>query len=249
MAWRWETEVAAGAWLASRLHGFAIDVSSVVPAGFEAYARIFHPLDGAHRRWADLARSNGRIAHAEMQWHHIARPVGSPAADPYRVDARMGSLPAAELEALVAVLGTRTGRAERCWFAVWEGFGQLHGGGAVAVLTSDGSVVHPDGLVPPHVRASAPRIELPARAYHLASGVLSDVVALEAALGGQSPNLWWPDDRSWCVATEIDFTWTYVAGSRSLIDALLLSAELEVLEALPTHRITAAGDELNAALD
>ena len=37
----------------------------------------------------------------------------------------------------------------------------------------------------------------------------------------QSANLWWPEDRAWCVTTDIDFAWTYVGGDRSLIEELI----------------------------
>lgn len=61
----------------------------------------------------------------------------------------------------------------------------------------------------------------------------------------QSANLWWPDDRAWCVATEIDFNTTYIAGSRTLLDALLGSGALEVYEASPTDGVTYGSDHLN----
>jgi hypothetical protein len=44
----------------------------------------------------------------------------------------------------------------------------------------------------------------------------------------QSPNLFWPADRSWCVASEIDFDSTLVGGSRDLVDAVLAHPGLEV---------------------
>jgi hypothetical protein len=65
----------------------------------------------------------------------------------------------------------------------------------------------------------------------------------------QSPNLWWPDDRSWFVATEIDHAWTYVGGSEALIDSIL---NADGLEALPVHISDSPfidGDDINAALD
>jgi hypothetical protein len=40
----------------------------------------------------------------------------------------------------------------------------------------------------------------------------------------------WPADHSWLVATEIDFDSTLVGGPQVLIDALVASAELEVLQ-------------------
>jgi hypothetical protein len=54
----------------------------------------------------------------------------------------------------------------------------------------------------------------------------------------QSPTLWWPDDRAWCVASEVDFHSTYVGGSRQLIDRLLGDERIEALEAAVTDRVT-----------
>jgi hypothetical protein len=43
----------------------------------------------------------------------------------------------------------------------------------------------------------------------------------------QSPNLFWPDDRSWCVGTEIDFDSTLVADTPELIEVVLAAPALE----------------------
>jgi hypothetical protein len=67
--------------------------------------------------------------------------------------------------------------------------------------------------------------------------------------GRQSPNIWWPDDQARCVATEIDFAWTYVGGSTAAIEAVLADPRLEALPARATHRFTHDSDLLNAALD
>lgn len=34
----------------------------------------------------------------------------------------------------------------------------------------------------------------------------------------RSPQWWWPTDRSWFVANEIDWPWSYIAGPAALID-------------------------------
>jgi hypothetical protein len=223
----WTTDGSAGAWLAERLHGFAVDAGSVVPDGFDAYARVFHPLgDGQDRRWHERAARNGRIAHPEMQLHLISRPPGavSPGYEPL-AGVRVGSLPQPELEALVALLLPHTGTPGRAWFAVWEGYAQLRPG------------------------ASPPVIDLPQRRYALATGAVGDAVAVSDALLDQSPNLWWPDDRAWCVATEIDLAWTYVGGTEAAVAAVLASPVLEAMSARTSDRATADGDTVNAALD
>jgi hypothetical protein len=65
----------------------------------------------------------------------------------------------------------------------------------------------------------------------------------------QSPNLWWPEDRAWFVATEIDYAWTYIGGSTELIDELLADDRLEVLPARLTDKPFYDSDTVNAALD
>jgi hypothetical protein len=44
----------------------------------------------------------------------------------------------------------------------------------------------------------------------------------------QAPNLIWPADRSWYVASEYDLDSTLVGCSRHLADAILAAPELEV---------------------
>jgi hypothetical protein len=51
------------------------------------------------------------------------------------------------------------------------------------------------------------------------------------------PSLWWPIDRSWCIAHDVDLRWTYIAGSEELADSLLTSG-LPCEEAPWDERIT-----------
>ncbi len=256
VTFEWTTEVEQGAWVAAGVHGFARDVGSVIPHGFEAYARIFHPIEqGPDRRWADLAARNGRIAHPEMQYHAIAQPVvGGEGRFDELNDLSVGSLPRPELDALARAVEPHTTTPASCWFAVWEGFGHLQGGAAVSRLTRRrwpfgwrrGAPEEP-ALVPAEVM-DGPRLELVSRAYLLLHGGVTDVAEVEELLHDQSPNLWWPDDRAWCVATEIDFGWTYVGGSEALIDAVLSDPELEALPAQLTDGATYDSDLLNAPI-
>jgi hypothetical protein len=61
----------------------------------------------------------------------------------------------------------------------------------------------------------------------------------------QSPNLLWPADRSWCLATEIDFDSTLIGGPQELIDALLQCPGLEAWPVSPADDLTFDGDLLN----
>ena len=233
------------AWIAPRLGAFASGVHGVIPAGFEAYARILHPAtsDGDQRvRWSDVAAACGKVAHPLMQFHTL---VG---VSPFDSDVRSGAwtgltpdqgdLEPESLAAVLDVLARHTALSERCWFALWEGYGWPFG---TERSTGEGA---------PRIDFDA-RVELPKRNYVLFAGPLE--AALEVGhwptpnwFLPHSPNIFWPDDTSWCVATEIDFYCTYVGGSRALMDELLADERLEVWEAHLDDPIAHDSDELNS---
>ncbi|WP_171814532.1 hypothetical protein [Arthrobacter dokdonensis] len=63
----------------------------------------------------------------------------------------------------------------------------------------------------------------------------------------QSPNLAWPADHAWCVATEIDFDSTLVGGTAEAISAVVNSPELEALDVSPGTRLDWKADTINRA--
>ena len=85
------------------------------------------------------------------------------------------------------------------------------------------------------------RVRLPNRDYLLFTGSVQHGEGWE-----EGPNLWWPGDRAWCVATEIDFPYTYVGGSRSLIEEALAHPRLEALPATTSDGITFDSDKVNS---
>jgi hypothetical protein len=81
-----------------------------------------------------------------------------------------------------------------------------------------------------------PRLHVAGRDHLLFVGPLADAGKWGAASFGHgiprdinSPNLLWPADHAWCVATDIDTAWTGVGGSAALADDLLAEARLEVV--------------------
>ena len=230
----WLHDLRAAEWLAPALHSFGSDTGSVIPLGFEAYARLFHPVEAdrvgeRRRRWADLAQETGRIVHPEMQFHMISRPVGRPRPDGYHPGhgPNWGSLPTPERRVLVEVLAAATTTPGKCWFCLWEGRGGVDNRGVVE------------------------RVRLPHRNYLFYRGPIETALVSPPGLEhwDQSPNLWWPDDRAWCVATEVDYAWTYLGGTNALIDRLLTDVRLEILPAQLTDRPFYDSDLLNEALD
>lgn len=228
MPFIWQHNVSAAAWLEERMHPFGQDTGSVVPTGFERYARIFHPIERGDtiERWSEVAAGNGRLVHPEMQLHMISAPAGVPSPDARDpgLGFRSGSLRPEERAPLAEHLRTATATPDDCCYCVWEGFG-----------IKDHGVKE--------------RVELPARSYLFARGPLDDVLRSASQRWDQSPNLWWPADRAWVVATEVDFAWTYVGGSSELIRRLLGDTRLEALVALLSDKPFYDSDILNAALD
>ncbi|HVL30834.1 MAG TPA: hypothetical protein VM299_01250 [Solirubrobacteraceae bacterium] len=133
-----------------------------------------------------------------------------------------GTLPANLLEALASVLERHTDTPDECLFAFWEGFAGM-----------------------PPVVAGAPAFSVPGRRFHLLTGPLEAVHALTAFPRGQSPNLWWPRDRSWCVATEIDFKTTYIGADRACADQLTSTPGVEAFRVSPDTGIDWLSDALN----
>jgi hypothetical protein len=56
--------------------------------------------------------------------------------------------------------------------------------------------------------------------------------------------MWWPEDRAWFGATEIDFDSTLVACTWTCAEALL-SSDLEVIEVSAETRLDIDGDTVN----
>jgi hypothetical protein len=61
------------------------------------------------------------------------------------------------------------------------------------------------------------------------------------------PNIWWPDDRAWCVASEIDLPYTYVGGSKELIEEIVEHPALEALPCDIRDGITYDSDKVNSS--
>jgi hypothetical protein len=64
---------------------------------------------------------------------------------------------------------------------------------------------------------------------------------------GDGPNIWWPDDRAWCIASDIDLATTYVGASARCIERLLGADRLEVLPVSLDDRVDINADVINEA--
>lgn len=185
------------------------------PSGFERYGRLFHPL-----------------------------PEGADENDPDEVVNVEGHLPGDHLRRLLVLLRRHTNTPDDCFFALWDGFGDIHGSPAVGFLhTGVGKGPDVPPAFPPEF-LNGPRVEIPNRSYLLFRGPLEDAGrwgAADVAPGRprpiNSPNLMWPFDRSWFVASEIDNPWTGVAGSSGLLEELMSDTVLDAELVDPTSKV------------
>ena len=206
----------------------------MIPSGFEAYVRVLHPAeqysaaDRSRRKvsWSTVASWNGKVVHPQAAFYRIAN------LDPMMYEKPswgrapfMGILPEEECQNLLSVLREFTATPDRCYFGLWNGYAPL------------------DALYQNKVDT----LKVPGREeFYLYHGPLDGVLSFyEWSLIHRSPNIWWPNDKSWFVATEIDSLDSYVGGSKACIKRIL---EHPDLEAFPTTVDTLAngiGDTIN----
>lgn len=238
----WTTDLSGTEWLGAR---FAGEHAAVAPSGFEAYARLLHPardrLDEEGRvRWREVAAWSGLPLGPSSPFSAIALPAEDPGTPlPCSWDGPgTGSLDPADAAALCRVLREHTTSAGDCWFCLWAGY-DWQG----VPLTRAGTPPAPPTAQPiPAEVLGGPHLQLPFREYLCYRGPIEHVRTWVGAPGrrDQTANLWWPADHAWCVATDIDFPWTYVGGSAALVDRLVGEPALEAQATTPGARPTGA---------
>jgi hypothetical protein len=127
------------------------------------------------------------------------------------------------IRTLADALRGATSTEDSCWFCIWNGWGWLHvSAGAIAPVGPERQGWRDQLVEVEQFAASAPLVGDQYREYHLFSGPIGAVVDSSLpAMPYQSPSLWWPDDKAWIVASEIDLSWTYVGGPPEVIDRLI----------------------------
>jgi hypothetical protein len=224
---RWSADVAVGDWIAARLSGWGV-VGGTVPRGYACYVRIFHP-------------------------------------------GMLGRLPLESLAAVAPLLAAHTTAPADTTVGIWYGWADLRPGPAALMISATG----PDApalraaneesfraeiaaSVDPQVAVAAengPRLALPDREYVLLSADVREFadpgwahtggIGWHGSFAGPTPNILWPADRSWFLATEIDFDSTIIGGSRELIDGILSNSRLEAAEVTEETDLSWTGDRIN----
>ena len=227
-------DVSQAQWVEKSLSGWR-SVRSLMPGGLSAYARVFHPAYLGERceqpvRWSTVASWNVRTVHPQMQFRRIAN-LSEGLNDTYKDPLwgslpQHGSVPERECLTLVNVLREFTSTPDRCYFCLWEGYGNID----------------------TRLYKARSRVRVPGRDYLLFRGPIDAVMSFlvrEDHFWGYSPNIWWPEDRAWCVATDIDLFDTYVGGGDECIEAVLSNPDLEALSTTLNARLDIDGDTIN----
>jgi hypothetical protein len=257
----------AGGWIKNLLGtGPGPYVREQVPQCFNQYLRIFHPaLDPAGNQitWSEVADLVGQQFHPQVQWHCL---IGSD--DPASLTGALwsgtrpdlGELPFTKLDCLCRILDKHTSTPARCYF----GLSTIHGGveplaegkvelklpkrdfvvfggpltaaGEIGVTEHDcgGRTKAVGGLCP----EVAPLSHVESRGNEISIKYLKSDV-------GQVPNLIWPADHSWFMASEMDFDSTLVGGSDALIAELMQESSLETEVMLPDYSLAEDADKVN----
>ncbi|MGC9156330.1 MAG: hypothetical protein ACP5HZ_11875 [Ferrimicrobium sp.] len=244
----WATPTEQWNWIAERLGPFAKSVTSVVPAGFSAYARILHPAEEPAPgdrlvRWLEVARWSGIELRPDAQFHTIALPEVRPEApSPWRSQGpAAGRLFLPDAETLAGILRRHTTTPEECFFGLWDGYG--FGDIPLVPVGSPPAPPLPDRS--PTAARHRSLLQLPGRDYLCYTGPVEAITAPTGLKRGQTANVAWPADRAWFVGSEIDLPWTYVGGTAALIDALCTDEHLEALPASPDDPLSRTEERID----
>lgn len=167
---------ATGAWLKPRIDAQWHDMHAVVPRGFPAYIRIFHPLwrdwprdtgtwhgqdpeasrevDGEVVGWAAVAQAFGKQMHALAQFDRLPGPA-TPRVGP--LDAQglrysqpeCGNFDSAVLVKAAHHLCQHTSSPDRGVSAIWEGWGGLSDSAGQVTLSLAGEPIEPPAATGP----------------------------------------------------------------------------------------------------
>lgn len=206
-------DVGPASWIGDALASAArtATVAALMPSAFPAYARVLPPAhdpnDERRHWWSEIAEYTGVPLIAETRFNDLVAGSarwGRPAE---------GGLHAQETRVLATVLADFTQTPDRAFFCPWEGF----------------------GLEETEAWSDRPmRVQAPDRAYHLLAGPVAAAPVLPTPVEWRCASLWWPADRSWLVATDIDGYLTFVGGSHAAVEAVLADPALDTVRVQPS---------------
>ncbi len=143
-----------------------------------------------------------------------------------------GTIPEELVGPLVDVLGRCSEPETEVLYCVWDGWG----GSIHRQDPRSTSPLRRKRRRIKEVRATStigPILRIPHREYLCFTGEIGDATQSHVHTGYHGASMWWPIDRSWFVATEVDATATYVGSSQECAE-LLQNSLVEATPANPT---------------
>jgi hypothetical protein len=188
-------------------------VAKLLPRGFEAYCKVFHPITSSHEfvtestaplepleehrvRWRDLATAHGFEFHP---WFSQTTFAANGMPWPLHFVPAEGSIPYRYVERLARYLAS-----DQPHLFLYE------------IPTSF-------ALFADYPEVSTGDVLLRGTLNELASFVLQDEY-------GDPPSYWWPQDHSWCVVCDFDLPFTIVGATRDRVEAICDDDLMEVVE-------------------
>lgn len=219
-------------------------LSTFMPAGFDAYVRILHPLadrggEGPSWSWERFASPDALPIAPEAQLRGV---VGQEHLDQGWLDEYAplnGSMSTRTCASLIAALRGFTATPELCWMAVWDGWGtwwpQVSIDLASDATPSERSRARAEGFRQAwdqrgKIQAATADIEFLERPWGRRYFLFKAPIDMAPSFHGHTPQLWWPEDHAWFVSTEIDGFSSYVGATRDCADAILRGGALEAIE-------------------
>jgi hypothetical protein len=174
-----QTDIEAAAWIDKGLLPFrreseGVLVGEIVPSGFDAYARVFHPArryfgpsieQSTALPWSEIAAARGKTVHPEMQIEALVdNRDGFDYAHWKAISSGGGEwfpphecLEETEALALAGLLRPFTTTPNDVWFMLWDGYGDL--GRHIDSFPS--AMIHPDrsgARLPPELTGRTPAL-------------------------------------------------------------------------------------------
>jgi hypothetical protein len=246
-------------------------VKEQIPQRFDCYLRLFHPAvekKGADVTWAEVSDQMGTVFHPLAQWDCIARSRVRARSPEQWEGGRpaLGEMSPKLLDLLCSIVSRHTDAVSECFFGMSTILGKTRRTIAVQRPLELGQLRDYRVFTGPLCAAGQLGIDMTSASFershhrhrakmtqsHPASrSEVSEEHGRPAELSylnwqeGEAPNLMWPADRRWFVASEVDFDSTLIGGSAALAGELSDAQGLECLAVAPSASLAADADEIN----
>ena len=197
-------------------------IADVFPQSYDAYGRIFPSVEIIQDdqvdeyKWSELARTCGIEFSSLITWETLTKALIDTKHELLRkmelddISSHASRLSAQSRASIESVLRANED-SEVVYYGVWDGYRARES----------------DLGKPKHIGSWF-------RSYYVWSGQYGDFSLFRASDSAASwfcaQDIAWPESRSWFYHADTDWTTVLIGGSRGMIDDLVCTAELEVLE-------------------